>query len=48
LTKLTKRAIQLNTDVPSPAAALEVENRDQVITHATAEAAAARDERRAR
>jgi enoyl-CoA hydratase len=41
--QMTKRALQLNTDAPSLAAALEVENRNQVITHATAEAAAARE-----
>ncbi len=40
--QMTKRALQLNTDAPSLAAAIEVENRNQVITHATAEAAAAR------
>nr|WP_308222789.1 enoyl-CoA hydratase-related protein [Frankia sp. AgPm24] len=39
---MTKRALQLNTDAPSLAAALEVENRNQVITHATVEAARAR------
>ena len=41
--QMTKRAIQVNTDAPSLAAALDVENRNQVITHATAEAAAARE-----
>lgn len=40
--QMTKRALQVNTDAPGLAAALEVENRNQVITHATAEAAAAR------
>ncbi len=40
--QMTKRALQLNTDAPGLDAALEVENRNQVITHATAEAAAAR------
>ncbi|MBL7623551.1 enoyl-CoA hydratase/isomerase family protein [Frankia sp. AgB1.8] len=40
--QLTKRALQVNTDAPSLAAALEVENRNQVIAHATAEAAEAR------
>jgi enoyl-CoA hydratase/carnithine racemase len=40
--QLTKRAIQVNTDAPDVAAALEVENRNQVIAHATEEAAAAR------
>jgi enoyl-CoA hydratase len=41
--RMTKRALQLNLDAPSLAAALEVENRNQVIAHATAEAAAARN-----
>jgi enoyl-CoA hydratase/carnithine racemase len=41
--RMTKRALQLNVDAPSLAAAIEVENRNQVITHATAEAAAARN-----
>jgi enoyl-CoA hydratase len=40
--QLTKRALQVNTDAPDLFAALEVENRNQVITHATDEAAAAR------
>ena len=40
--QMTKRALQLNTDAPGLDAALEVENRNQVITHATSEAAAAR------
>ncbi len=40
--QMTKRAIQTNTDAPDLFAALEVENRNQVITHATEEAAAAR------
>ncbi len=40
--QLTKRALQVNTDAPDLSAALEVENRNQVITHATEEAAAAR------
>jgi hypothetical protein len=39
---MTKRALHLNTDAPDLDAALEVENRNQVITHATEEAAAAR------
>ena len=39
---MTKRALQVNTDAPGLIAAMEVENRDQVITHATEEAAAAR------
>jgi len=41
--QLTKRALQVNTDAPDLAAALEVENRNQVLTHATAESAAARE-----
>jgi enoyl-CoA hydratase/carnithine racemase len=40
--QMTKRALQTNTDASGLAAAIEVENRNQVITHATAEAAAAR------
>jgi enoyl-CoA hydratase len=40
--QMTKRAIQLNTDAPDVQAALEVENRNQVIAHATEEAAWAR------
>ena len=40
--QLTKRTLQVNTDAPDLSAALEVENRNQVITHATEEAAAAR------
>jgi enoyl-CoA hydratase len=40
--QLTKRALQANTDAPDLSAALELENRNQVITHATEEAAAAR------
>ncbi len=40
--QMTKRALQVNTDAPDLFAALEVENRNQVITHATEEAAAAR------
>ena len=40
--QLTKRALQINTDAPYLEAALEVENRNQVISHATDEAAAAR------
>jgi enoyl-CoA hydratase/carnithine racemase len=41
--QMTKRALQVNTDAHDFAAALEIENRNQVITHATAEAAAARE-----
>ncbi|OBI94090.1 enoyl-CoA hydratase [Mycobacterium alsense] len=37
--QLTKRALQVNTDAPSLSAALELENRNQVISHATEEAA---------
>jgi enoyl-CoA hydratase/carnithine racemase len=40
--QLTKRALQVNTDAPDLVAALDVENRNQVLTHATDEAAAAR------
>ncbi len=40
--RLTKRALQHNTDAPGLAAALELENRNQVITAATTEAAAIR------
>jgi enoyl-CoA hydratase len=40
--QMTKRALQVNTDAPDLFAAMEVENRNQVITHATDEAAAAR------
>jgi enoyl-CoA hydratase len=41
--RMTKRALQAGTDAPGLAVALELENRNQVITHATAEAAAARE-----
>jgi enoyl-CoA hydratase/carnithine racemase len=37
--QLTKRALQVNTDAPSLSSALELENRNQVISHATVEAA---------
>ncbi|BBX99766.1 enoyl-CoA hydratase [Mycobacterium seoulense] len=37
--RLTKRALQVNTDAASLSAALELENRNQVISHATDEAA---------
>jgi enoyl-CoA hydratase/carnithine racemase len=40
--QLTKRALQVNTDAPDLFAAMEVENRNQVLTHATDESAAAR------
>lgn len=37
--QLTKRALQINTDAASLASAMELENRNQVISHATDEAA---------
>ncbi len=37
--ELTKRALQVNTDAANLASALELENRNQVIAHATEEAA---------
>jgi enoyl-CoA hydratase/carnithine racemase len=40
--QLTKRALQVNTDATGPRAAMELENRNQVLTHATDEAAARR------
>jgi enoyl-CoA hydratase len=40
--RLTKRALQVNTDAPSLASALELENRNQVISHASDDAAARR------
>jgi enoyl-CoA hydratase len=40
--QLTKRALQVNTDATGPGAAMELENRNQVLTHATDEAAARR------
>jgi hypothetical protein len=40
--QLTKRALQVNTDAPSMSSALELENRNQVISHASDEAAARR------
>jgi hypothetical protein len=40
--QLTKRALQVNTDAASPATAMELENRNQVLTHATPEAEARR------
>ena len=40
--QLTKRALQVNTDAASLSSALELENRNQVISHATDEAAARR------
>lgn len=38
-TQLTKRALQVNTDAANLASAMELENRNQVISHATDEAA---------
>jgi enoyl-CoA hydratase/carnithine racemase len=40
--QMTKRALQANVDAPAFDVALELENRNQVLTHATPEAAAAR------
>lgn len=40
--QMTKRALQTNVDAASLAAAMEVENRNQVLTHATDEAAGRR------
>jgi enoyl-CoA hydratase len=40
--QLTKRAIQVNTDAAGLKAALELENRNQVLSHATDDAAARR------
>jgi enoyl-CoA hydratase len=40
--QLTKRALQVNTDAASLSSALELENRNQVISHATDEAATRR------
>jgi enoyl-CoA hydratase len=40
--QMTKRALQVNTDASSLRAALELENRNQVLSHATDEAAARR------
>jgi enoyl-CoA hydratase len=40
--QLTKRALQTNTDAHSLSAAIELENRNQVLSHATDEAAAER------
>ena len=41
--QMTKRALQVNTDSPDLAAALELENRNQVLAHATDEATERRD-----
>jgi enoyl-CoA hydratase len=40
--QLTKRALQVNADAPGLQPALELENRNQVLSHATEEAAARR------
>jgi enoyl-CoA hydratase/carnithine racemase len=40
--QLTKRALQVNTDAAGLGAAMELENRNQVLSHATDEAAAQR------
>jgi enoyl-CoA hydratase len=40
--QLTKRAVQVNTDAAGLESALELENRNQVLSHATEEAAARR------
>ncbi len=40
--QLTKRALQANTDAPDLAVAMELENRNQVLSHATEDAAARR------
>lgn len=40
--QLTKRALQVNTDAPGLPQAIELENRNQVLTHATDDAAARR------
>jgi enoyl-CoA hydratase/carnithine racemase len=40
--QLTKRALQVNTDAAGPGAAMELENRNQVLSHATDDAAARR------
>jgi enoyl-CoA hydratase len=44
---MTKQALQVNVDAPDLQAALHLENRNQVITHSTAEAAEARRRRSA-
>lgn len=41
--RLTKRALQVNTDAAGLSSALELENRNQVIAHATDEAAERRE-----
>ena len=42
---MTKRALQANVDAPSLAAALEIENRNQVLAYTTDEAASRRAQR---
>jgi enoyl-CoA hydratase/carnithine racemase len=44
---MTKQALQVNVDSPDLQAALQLENRNQVITHSTEEAAEARRRRSA-
>jgi enoyl-CoA hydratase len=44
---MTKQALQVNVDAPDLPAALQLENRNQVITHSTEEAATARRRRSA-
>ncbi len=41
--QMTKRALQVNTDAPDVSTAMELENRNQVITYATDEADTARE-----
>jgi enoyl-CoA hydratase/carnithine racemase len=40
--ELTKRALHVNTDAPDLVAAMELENRNQVLAHGTPESAARR------
>ena len=42
--QLTKRALQVNTDATGLDAAMELENRNQVLSHATDDAAARRQQ----
>jgi enoyl-CoA hydratase len=42
--QLTKRALQVNTDAAGRSSAIELENRNQVLSHATDEAAARRNQ----
>ena len=39
--RMTKRALQVNVDAPDLASAIELENRNQIITHGTQESAQA-------